>query len=93
MSLKKGSTPDGGHDCLSPSRFLHGFKTFTGESPQHYVSAQRLERARILLRDSLLPLAEIARVCGFSSQASFTKAFVRSTSQPPGRYRDANWRA
>jgi AraC family transcriptional regulator len=79
--------------CLSPSRFAHGFKTSTGESPQQYVSAQRLERASILLRDSLLPLAEIARVCGFSSQASFTKAFVRSTSQPPGRYRDANWRA
>ncbi|AEG91708.1 universal stress protein [Ramlibacter tataouinensis] len=73
--------------CLSPSRFAHGFKTSTGESPQQYVSAQRLERARTLLCNSRLPLAEIARVCGFSSQASFTKAFVRATSQPPGRYR------
>jgi AraC family transcriptional regulator len=77
--------------CLSLSRFAHGFKTSTGESPHQYVSAQRLERAKTLLLYSPSPLAEIARVCGFSSQASFTKAFVRATSQPPGRYRDANW--
>ena len=79
--------------CLSPSRFAHAFKTSTGESPQQYVRTQRLERAKTLLLYSPLPLAEIARACSFSSQASFTKAFVGSTSQPPGRFRDTNWPA
>jgi len=76
--------------CLSPSRFAHVFKASTGETPERYVSARRLERARSLLSDSGLSLAEIASVCGFASQASFTKAFVRATSQPPGRYRRAH---
>ena len=75
--------------CLSPSRFAHAFKTSTGETPEQYVRARRLERARTLLSDSSLSLAEVACVCGFSSQANFNKAFVRITSQPPGRYRRA----
>lgn len=72
---------------LSPSRFAHAFKVSTGDSPQHYVRARRLDRAKVLLCDGTLTLAEIAHRCGFSSQASFTKAFVTATGQSPGRYR------
>jgi AraC family transcriptional regulator len=73
--------------CLSPSRFAHGFKTSTGDAPQQYVSAKRIDRAKNLLLDTRLSLTEIARICGFSSQAAFTKAFARITSVTPGRYR------
>jgi AraC family transcriptional regulator len=72
---------------LSASRFAHAFKISTGESPQHYVSARRLDRAKFLLCESALTLAQVADRCGFSCQTSFTKAFVRATGQPPGRYR------
>jgi AraC family transcriptional regulator len=72
---------------LSPSRFAHAFKASTGDSPQHYIRARRLDRAKVLLCDGILPLAEVAHRCGFSSQASFTKAFVSASGQSPGRYR------
>jgi AraC family transcriptional regulator len=73
--------------ALSPSRFAHTFKILTGESPQRYVSAQRLERAKVLLCDRILPLVEVADRCGFSNQASFSTAFARAARQSPGQYR------
>jgi AraC family transcriptional regulator len=72
---------------LSPSRFAHAFKISTGESPQQYVRARRIDRAKVLLCDGILPLAEVADTCGFASQASFTRAFARAIGESPGRYR------
>ena len=40
-----------------------------------------------LLAEDTLCLAQVARACGFSTQASFNKAFARATGQCPGQYR------
>jgi AraC-like DNA-binding protein len=47
----------------------------------------RLERAKELLAAHESSIADIALQCGFSTQGTFTKAFVRSLSISPGRYR------
>ena len=73
--------------CLSPFHFARAFKLATGQTPHAFLSARRLERAKSLLRYGARPLGEIALKCGFSSQASFTKAFTRATGCSPGRYR------
>jgi len=72
---------------LSANHFLRVFKLATGETPYHFLRARRLERARQLLVDDRLPLAELALECGFANQAHFTAAFSREVGVSPGRYR------
>ncbi len=69
---------------------FHFARTFTrtmGVSPSRYVSRMRLEEAMADIAASKLSLAEIAFKAGFSSQASFTRAFYRATGLTPGEYR------
>ena len=74
---------------LSANHFLRVFKLATGETPYHFLRARRLERARQLLADNAMPLAELALECGFANQAHFTAAFSREVGISPGRYRRA----
>lgn len=55
--------------------FSRAFKQSTGMSPHRWRLARRAERARQLLADRKLSLAQIALMVGFSSQAHFTTAF------------------
>jgi AraC family transcriptional regulator len=69
---------------------FHFARTFTramGVSPSRYVSRMRLERAMAEIAAGKLSLVEIAFRAGFSSQASFTRAFCRVTGLTPGEYR------
>ena len=68
---------------------FHFARTFTramGVSPSRYVSRMRLEKAMAEIAVGKLSLAEIAFKAGFSSQASFTRAFYRVTGLTPGEY-------
>lgn len=72
---------------LSPYHFARAFKSSTGETPRAYVERLRVEKAQELMRDTELPLADIALACGFSSQSRFTTAFRGATGFTPARYR------
>jgi AraC-like DNA-binding protein len=72
---------------LSPQYFAEMFRQTTGFTPHQYVSHRRVERARQLLVDTDLPLAEVAHRCGFSSQSQFTTVFQRLTEVTPGKFR------
>jgi len=72
---------------LSTHHFGEAFKASTGRPPYHYVIEQRVERARELLSGGERPIAEIACVAGFSSQAHLTTNFRRVTGVTPGRFR------
>ncbi|HET9645582.1 MAG TPA: helix-turn-helix domain-containing protein [Burkholderiaceae bacterium] len=72
---------------LSPFHFARMFKQATGESPHRYLLLQRVARAKALLRDSDLPLAEIARRVGFRTQGHFTGVFHRYAGLTPRVYR------
>ncbi len=74
---------------LSANHFLRVFKLATGETPYHFLRNRRLERARQLLADDDMPLAQLALECGFANQAHFTAAFSRELGISPGRYRRA----
>jgi len=73
---------------LSPSHMARAFRTETGESPHRYHLRLRIERAKAMLSDSNLPLAEIALACGFPGQSHFTTMFRRATGITPGRFRE-----
>ena len=72
---------------LSPYHFARAFKSSTGETPRAYVERLRVEKAQGLMRDTELPLADIALACGFSSQSRLTTAFRKATGFTPARYR------
>ena len=74
---------------LSPFHFARAFRKATGESPHRFVRGCRLERAKDLLAQDDLSLAEIALACNFSSQSSFTRAFTRAYGIAPGKFRES----
>lgn len=71
----------------SPFHFARKFTRAMGISPHRYISRVRLENAMAELASGWLPLAEIALNAQFSSQASFTRAFHRTTGVTPNEYR------
>jgi AraC family transcriptional regulator len=72
---------------LSEFHFARMFANTIGMPPQRYVSQRRLESAKKMIGAGRLPLSEIAFRSGFSSQASFTRAFRRATNMTPGEFR------
>ena len=74
--------------CLSPFHFSRAFKAATGMTPHDYLTNRRIERAKVLIAQGRVPLAEIARLCGFSSQAYFTTWFKRAVGTTPRAYRE-----
>jgi AraC-like DNA-binding protein len=72
---------------LSPYHFAHIFKRFTGVAPHQYVMQRRLERAKHLLGDTDLPIADIAAQLGYASQSHFSEAFHHTTGVTPLTYR------
>ena len=73
---------------ISVYHFVRLFKQSTGLSPHQYVLKKRIGRAKSLLQNRRVPIAEIALRSGFGSQSSFTRAFQRLTYFTPGIYRD-----
>jgi AraC-like DNA-binding protein len=68
---------------LSRSHFIRSFKEATGQTPHQWLQGRRVERAVALLRESMLPLAEIASLCGFADQSHFTRVFTRAVGTTP----------
>ena len=72
---------------LSPFHFARAFKSATGAAPHRYLIERRVGRAKALLAEGRRPVAAIAQVCGFSSQAHLTRWFKRIVGTTPGVYR------
>jgi transcriptional regulator GlxA family with amidase domain len=72
---------------LSLSHFVRAFSNTVGIAPYQWFLRERVALAKHLLRQSRLPLAEIALECGFVDQSHFTNTFVRHVGLTPGRWR------
>jgi AraC family transcriptional regulator len=72
---------------MSHFHFSRLFKQSTGVSPHQYVIEQRVERAKYLLKQSQLPIMEIAMLCGFSGHSHLGKCFRQCTGLSPKAYR------
>jgi len=74
---------------MSPFHFARAFKTATGQPPHRYITHRRMNRAKMLLAVTRLPVAEVAYRVGFSNQSHFTAQFRRATGTTPKGYRDS----
>jgi len=72
---------------LSAYHFARQFKMTTGLPPHQYVIMRRVERAKWLLREGDLSLAEVAASAGFTDQSKFSHTFKRVVGVTPKRFR------
>jgi AraC family transcriptional regulator len=68
---------------LSQYHFARKFREATGCTPHDFVMRRRVERARRLLRNTVLPISEIASSCGFADQSHLTRVFRRRAGATP----------
>lgn len=71
---------------MSPNYFAKLFKQTTGITPHQYVIRCRIERAKDLMRQGKLPLAEIATLVGFVDQSHLNRHFKRWVGVTPITY-------
>lgn len=71
---------------LSPRHLGRSFKKATGMSIHQYVMQSRIERAKSLLCNGRLSMAELALALGFSSQSHFAVAFRKQTKMSPRQF-------
>ena len=63
------------------------FKAKTGHTLHEAIYEAKVARAKALISDTSLPLAEIAERCGFCSASHMTTAFNRILKAPPSDFR------
>ena len=73
----------------SRATFKRLFRAATGQSPRCYLAQRRLAAAAELLATSEAPLAEIARLTGYASEFSLSRAFKRQHGVAPAHYRQS----
>ena len=74
----------------SRNHIIHAFKRETGMTPYAYILTPRLEAAKDLLRNSQLPVEQVAAACGFGSYINLYKEFKKREHCSPAKWRGAN---
>jgi transcriptional regulator GlxA family with amidase domain len=75
------------HVSLSRYYFTRLFRKETGRTPNDYLAEVRINFAREMLIEKILPVAEIAERCGFANTSHFTRFFREKTGQTPAAFR------
>lgn len=71
---------------MGRSMFFLQFRLVFGTSPMDYIRVCRLQKGAYLLKNSLMPISEVAFSVGFSSPAYFTKCFTAQYGVPPSTF-------
>lgn len=75
---------------MSPQYFSQLFKQTTGTTPHQYVIRCRIERAKYLLQQNKLSIAEIANLVGFVDQSHLHRYFKRLVGTTPKTFQQLN---
>ena len=72
---------------VTEAHFARSFKQAFGIPPHRYLLTRRIEQATTLLRDTDLPIIEIAFATGWESLGTFGRTFRDITGQSPSALR------
>ena len=72
---------------VSQAHFARSFKDAFGVPPHRYLLTRRIERAKALLRDTDLPITDIAFQTGWNSLGTFGRIFRDITGESPSELR------
>ena len=73
---------------VSEAHFARSFKQAFGVPPHRYLLTRRVERAKALLRETDLPIIEIAFQTGWASLGTFGRTFRDITGESPSAVRE-----
>ena len=73
--------------CLCPAYFSKIFRREMGSGFNTYLNMLRVEKSKVLLTQSNMPLIDIAFALGFEDQSYFSKVFKRLTGMSPLQYK------
>lgn len=77
--------------AVSVAHFAREFKKAFGVPPHRYLLSRRIERATALLRDTDLPITEIALRTGWNSLGTFGRVFHDIAGESPRELRTREW--
>lgn len=75
------------HAGMSERSFSRHYAESTGSTPARAVERLRMEGARRLLLDTRLPIKRISLRCGFGSEETMRRSFLRLLEATPQEYR------
>ena len=75
---------------MSKSKFTSVFKNHTGLSAAEYVRRLRMEKALDYIKNTSVPLGEIAAMVGYRKHSNFSQVFRERYGVTPGTFRKKN---
>ncbi len=72
---------------VSGRQLMRLFKSKLGQSVMGYYRELRLDKAQNLMRNSALPLTEIALATGFANSSHFSRSYAARFGAPPSTFR------
>ena len=75
---------------MSRASLFNKMKTITGSGAKEYITKIRIEKAKGLIENTDLTIAEVSDKTGFASQSYFSTAFKSNTGFTPSQYKQQN---
>jgi len=72
---------------MSRAALFNRMKAITGAGVKEYITRLRIEKAKSLIENTKLSIAEISEMTGFASQSYFSTAFKNYTGMTPSQYK------
>lgn len=74
--------------CMSQAKLKYIFKDVYRMNIQQYIDTRRITHAEHLLRDTVLPVSQIAEMVGYKHISSLSDMFRQHTGMKPTEYRE-----